>query len=199
MSNQSLNAEMSKNFKRSPHSPIYNLLFFAVSSIFILLTTGCDAIRGVWREREIYSLPDMKNLELYLNENPNIMGITHWDSEGGDAFSLSSFQMVPSDKYYTFNYYVKNFQERNNSNRWAVNLLFKEDRHRNKFFYLNSLTSFSRPPQELIDQAWPVMKEIEDMLINEFGLVELKEGVKVEIDGVEHPERNKESMPKRGG
>jgi hypothetical protein len=154
---------------------IFFLLFFLP-----LILCGCDTGHGISRSAKIEHLPDIELVERMLLSYPEIdkVDIRKKETSKKEKYEFS----YSSKKVFGTLRFEKNREGKNGT--YNQNLIFMSIDMRDKFY------------QELMDATWPIMKKIENDLIEKFNMPEIRDSLKVDVFGIEHPERKLPSPTK---
>jgi|GEM_PF-2337813 len=156
-------------------------LFCSVLAAVALVATGCDTLYGVHREATVARLPDMQALKAKLESYPEIQEVK-FREEHPDAKVITLTGLKPShEAVYYFIYsggeHVLGVLQFNTKDKKTVR------------YYQNCAQLGEPPPQAMIDATWPVMKNIEKDLIENFGLSEIPKTLRVDFVGVKNPDK----------
>ncbi len=144
-----------------------------------ILLSGCDTISGVTRSADLRSFPDIRALKAKIESYPEIDEVILEEREGSRPLKLSGIK--PADQVFYLRY--------SGGESVRGTLMFIRD-FQGKVGYHQSLLAMNRlPPQDWIDETWPIMKRIESDMEKEFGFDEIPETLRVSISRVEDPER----------
>lgn len=145
----------------------------------LTLVSGCDTVSGVTRDSEVHVMPNLMAVKERIESYPEVKEVKFWQRKGGRPITLTGLR--EADESFFLSY----------TDRLNVHgtLCFNQD-HQGEVTYSQSLIDINRsPPQSWIDATWPVMKKIELDLIEEFGLREICDTLRVRIIRVDDPER----------
>lgn len=144
-----------------------------------VMLAGCDTISGVSRGSKVHMLPDIAAVKARIESYPEVKEVKFWQAAGGRPITLTGLHKAEEVFYLSY------------TDRASVRgiLMFTRD-YKGVVSYSQYLIDINRrPPQPWIDATWPVMKKIERDLIEDFGLREIRDTVKIGITRVEDPER----------
>lgn len=154
---------------------LLNIILLLISITLV----GCDTMHGVSRAATIPTLPNLQRVKAKIESYSEIKEVKLCERSGSRPLTLTGIKKAEEVFYFSYSDHEK------------VNgtLRFSRD-YKGKVYYSQYLCDINRsPPQEWIDTTWPVMKKIENDLINEFRLPEIRDTLKVKVVRVEDPER----------
>ncbi len=148
----------------------------ALASLFV---SGCDYIYGVSRGAYTHTLPDLPAVKARIESYPEVKKVKYWEAEGSRPITFTGIKKADEVYYLTYT----------DENNVHGTLMFERD-YKGEVSYSQYLIELNRkPPQAWIDATWPVMLKLENDLIEDFGLSEIRGKVRMTVTGVENPDR----------
>ncbi len=146
----------------------------------LALLAGCDFMCGVERTARVHEVPNLGAVQARIQSYPEITTVRFREADGGGRPITFSGLQAPDRVFYLMY---------SGGDRVHGTLQFSRD-DKGRVTYSNYLIALNTPPpQRWIDGTWPIMKRIERDLEEQFGLVEIKDALKIKIARVQDPDR----------